>query len=228
MLLAVEGVSKTYQRNGQRVCALENVSYQLQPQQFVAICGPSGCGKSTLLFICGGLMRPDSGTVTLDDVPIYSLSADQRAHLRAARIGFVFQQFYLVPYLNVRDNVLAASLGLSSRDSKNREDLQRRATDLLGRFGLLDRAEHVPAELSTGERQRVAMARALLNRPRLVLADEPTGNLDPENSDILVEHFREFVADGGSVLLATHDQTAAQRADCVLRIQEGRMKVGTS
>ena len=219
MLLAVEGIGKTYTRNRRTVCALEDVSLRLKTGQFVSICGPSGCGKSTLLFICGGLMRPDTGTVTFESAALYSLSRDERAYLLAAKIGFVFQQFHLVPYLNVRDNVLAATLGLAGRESTDLAKRQQRATDLLDRFGLSDRAEHLPAELSTGQRQRVALARALLNRPRLVIADEPTGNLDSVNSDILVDHFREYVADGGSVLLATHDQTVAQRADRVLRIR---------
>ncbi len=223
MLLSVDNVSKTYQRNGQSVRALEDVTCQLDSGQFVAVCGPSGCGKSTLLFICGGLMRPESGNVVLEDSNLYGLSPDGRATCRAMSIGFVFQQFHLVPYLNVKDNIMAASLAIASQPSASHQDVQRRTDQLLEHFGLVDRAEHVPSQLSTGERQRVALARALLNRPKLLLADEPTGNLDVENSDIVMNHLREFVTEGGSVLLVTHDRSAAERSDRVLRIDHGRI-----
>ena len=153
---------------------------------------------------------------------LYSLSVENRARIRAAHIGFVFQQFHLIPYLNVQDNVLAASLGLHAK-KEDRHTVRERAVELVERFGLSDRAHHLPAELSTGERQRVALARAVLNRPKLLLADEPTGNLDEANSQVVLEHLQEFTAGNGAVLLVTHDLAAAERADYVIHMASGRI-----
>jgi len=221
MLLELDDVSKTFSRNGHQVAAVRAFSYRIEPSQFVAICGPSGCGKTTLLLICGGLLRPESGSVTLKGNDLYALSPEERASVRATQVGFVFQQFHLVPYLNVVDNILTASLGLRLTEATARKDMRRRAFDLVKRFGLDDRAKHLPSELSTGQRQRVAFARALLNRPQLLLADEPTGNLDAENSDRVWSYLREFAADGGAVLLVTHDSAAAVRADQLIQMDGG-------
>jgi ABC-type lipoprotein export system ATPase subunit len=219
MLLKIDNLSKTYRRGDGAVHALQELSFEMEAGQFVAVCGPSGCGKSTLLLISGGLLRPDGGSVEIEGQDLYELSGEDRARFRAADIGFVFQQFHLVPYLNVLDNVLAASLGLPDHGSET----QQRAEQLIEQFGLVDRAKHLPAELSVGERQRTAMARALLNRPKLILADEPTGNLDPDNADIVLSHLREFASGGGGVLLVTHDSESAERADQTIRIEAGRL-----
>ena len=219
MLLEAENISKTFSRNGHQVPALRDFTYCIEPAQFVAVCGPSGCGKTTLLLICGGLLRPETGAVVLYGHDLYSLSPETRASIRAAHIGFVFQQFHLVPYLNVLDNVLAASLGLRLEDTAQRKLMRQRAMELVERFGLADRAEHLPAELSTGQRQRVALARAMLNRPKILLADEPTGNLDADNSNVVWEYLREFAADDRAVLLVTHDSAAAARADQVVHLE---------
>ena len=144
--------------------------------------------------------------------------AEGRAQFRAKQVGFVFQQFHLVPYLSVRDNVLTASLAVESQDG---DDPVKRADSLIEQFGLTDRADHVPAELSTGERQRTALARALLNQPKLILADEPTGNLDPDNAVVVLDALSQFAQDGGAVLLVTHDAAAADRADRVLHMRDG-------
>ena len=219
MLLELENVSKTFSRNGHHIPALRDFTYRIEPAQFVAICGPSGCGKTTLLLICGGLLRPETGAVVLYGHDLYSLSPENRAGIRSAHIGFVFQQFHLVPYLNVLDNVLAASLGLRLDDAAQRKQIRQRAMELVERFGLADRAEHLPAELSTGQRQRVALARAMLNRPKILLADEPTGNLDADNSNVVWEYLREFAADDRAVLLVTHDSAAASQADQVVHME---------
>jgi len=195
---------------------LDDVSLRVEQGQFVAVQGPSGCGKSTLLLIAGGLLSPNSGRVKIDGCDPYELSANERAQFRATKIGFVFQQFHLVPYLSVLDNVLAASI------ATQRPDALPRARELLKHFGLEHRSDHVPAELSTGERQRTALARALLNRPKLLLADEPTGNLDHENAEIVFRHLVEFARDG-AVLLVTHDTKALEYAQRVERIREGRI-----
>jgi len=223
MLLQLEKVTKTYTGATAPVSAVTDLSYGMESGQFLALCGPSGCGKSTLLMMAGGMMRPDSGSVRVDGQDLNTLSTEDRARFRAGNIGFVFQQFHLVPYLNVLDNVMTAALGvpLSSRSGDN--DLRSRADALLESFGLTDRAQHVPARLSTGEQQRTALARALLNRPQLVLADEPTGNLDEENSCLVLDALSQFARDGGGILLVTHDLQAASRADVVVRMERGRM-----
>ena len=221
MLLEVENVSKTFSRNGHPIRAVQEFTYRIEPAQFVAVCGPSGCGKSTLLLICGGLLRPEAGEVTLYGHDLYALSAENRAGIRSAHIGFVFQQFHLIPYLNVVDNILAASVGLRLQDQADRKQTRERAMELVERFGLSDRVEHLPSQLSTGQRQRVALARAMLNRPKLLLADEPTGNLDADNSEIVWQHLREFAADDRAVLLVTHDAAAAERADDIVRMEAG-------
>jgi ABC-type lipoprotein export system ATPase subunit len=217
MLLQLDHITKTYRSGPRTVRAVDDVSLSVDAGEFVAVAGPSGCGKTTLLLIAGGLLAPDSGTVTIAGENPYAAAADQRARFRAANVGFVFQQFHLVPYLTVLDNILAASMATRPTDAK------QRAEELLAKFGLQSRAHHVPGELSTGERQRTALARALLNRPKLILADEPTGNLDRENAAVVLEHLREFADDGGAVLLVTHDEQALGYAKRVERIRDGRI-----
>ena len=217
-VLNIDNATRTYRRRGADVVAVDRVSLTLQPGEFVAVAGPSGCGKSTLLLMAGGLLRPDSGRVSVGGEDVYALGGEGRARLRATRIGFVFQQFHLVPYLSVMDNVLAASLPTRLPNARER------ATGLLDHFGLSHRLTHTPGELSTGERQRTALARALLNGPELLLADEPTGNLDPDNAEGVLDHLGTFARSGGAVMLVTHDAGAAERADRVLRLREGRVE----
>lgn len=212
-LLQLTQIAKTY-RAGQpgEVRALPPLSLDLAAGEFAAVQGPSGCGKTTLLLIAGGLLAPTAGRVTLAGEDPYALSPERRAEFRARHLGFVFQQFHLVPYLSVFENVLAPALATTLPDAR------ARAEELMARFGLQARRHHVPGELSTGERQRTALARALLNRPRLLLADEPTGNLDGENAAIVLAHLREFAQAGGAVLLVTHEDAAAARADRIVRL----------
>ena len=220
MLISLETIEKTYEGNGRRVAAVEGVSLSVDAGEFVAVVGPGGCGKTTLLLVAGGLLRPDSGSVLVDDVDPYALSAEHRASFRAERIGFVFQQFHLIPYLSVIDNVLAPAL-VTGADGAG-----ARAQELVQRFGLQDRREHRPGQLSTGERQRVALARALLNNPRVILADEPTGNLDGENSEDVLQALKTFAKSGGSVLLVTHDPDAVAFADRTVTLENGRVASG--
>lgn len=212
-LLELAQVTKTY-RAGQsgEVQALTGISLSLAAGEFVAVQGPSGCGKSTLLLIAGGLLAPTAGQVMLNDQDPYAMSADQRAGFRAAHLGFVFQQFHLVPYLSVLDNVLAPALAAAVPGARER------AEELVAHFGLHSRRLHVPGELSTGERQRTALARALLNRPKLLLVDEPTGNLDRENAGIVLDHLVEFSRAGGAVLLVSHEEQAVRRADRIIHL----------
>jgi ABC-type lipoprotein export system ATPase subunit len=202
MLISLDHITKSYTGDVENVVAVDDVSVSVDSGEFVAVVGPSGCGKTTLLLVAGGLLRPDSGQVTIDGADPYSLSTEQRARFRAERIGFVFQQFHLVPYLNVLDNVLAPALVTGDPTARQRAD------GLVQRFGLADRVRHRPGQLSTGERQRVALARALLNEPKVILADEPTGNLDGENSNEVLKALQAFANEGGAVLLVTHDPNA--------------------
>ncbi|MFA6563672.1 MAG: ABC transporter ATP-binding protein [Verrucomicrobiia bacterium] len=216
-ILELRDVQKHFRRPDGVVRAVEGVSLRIGAGEFVAVQGPSGSGKTTLLMAAGVLMQPDSGAVVIAGEEPYKLSSEQRAGFRAAHIGFVFQQFHLVHYLNVLDNVLTAALALPAADAKER------AHELIKRFGLANRAGHVPSELSTGERQRVALARALLNRPKLLLADEPTGNLDEENGRLVLDCLAGFAKEGGAVLLVTHDPKAAQVSHRALRMENGRL-----
>ncbi|MFK7776882.1 MAG: ABC transporter ATP-binding protein [Gimesia sp.] len=217
MLLELEELSKSFKSGPNQVQAVDGVSLTVDAGEFLAIKGPSGCGKSTLLLMVGGLLSPDSGRVMVEGTDPYTLSADQRAHFRSTQIGFVFQQFHLVPYLNVLDNVLVPAL--ATRFSNANE----RAVELIMRFGLENRMHHTPAELSTGEKQRVALARALFHQPKVLLADEPTGNLDSENSEIVLQALSQFAKDGGCVLMVTHDDQAVKSAQRVLGIKAGRL-----
>ncbi|MCZ7647123.1 MAG: ABC transporter ATP-binding protein [Planctomycetota bacterium] len=200
---------------------LRGASLELGAGEFAALRGASGSGKSTLLWIAGALLAPDGGEVEIAGEKPYALNAEARARFRGRALGFVFQQFHLVPYLSVRDNVLAPRLAHHECDARAAE---ARADELIERFGLTSRRHHVPSELSTGERQRAALARALLNRPRLLLADEPTGNLDEANARAVFEHLKEFAAGGGAVLMVTHDARAAEQAPRQLTLKEGRLE----
>lgn len=213
-MLSLEDITKVYSAGRLSVTAVNNVSLTVGKGEFVAVTGPSGCGKSTLLLTAGGLLAPDSGVAAVNEKNLYELTPNDRSRFRNEHIGFVFQELHLVPYLTVRHNVMAPALvsGKASQD---------RAIGLLDEFGLSDRLSHLPEKLSTGERQRTALARAMLNEPSLLLADEPTGNLDTENSAIVLRHMRAFADKGGAVLLVTHDPVAAEQADRIITIRDG-------
>ena len=219
-MLHIRGLSKTYGTTRREVRALDDVSLDVAAGELVAVEGPSGCGKTTLLLVAGALLRPDAGQVTVNGQDPYALPSEARAKFRAENIGFVFQQFHLVPYLSAADNILAPTV------ARDLPDARRRAEDLAAHFGLSERRDHVPSELSTGERQRVALARAILPRPRVLLADEPTGNLDEANGQAVLGYLAEFAAGGGAVLLVTHDPRAAAYARRVIRMEAGRLTQG--
>ena len=216
-MLEIMAVNHVFQGPAGPVRVLEDVSFRLPAGEFAAVRGPSGCGKTTLLLTAGGLLRPTNGEILIDRVDPYRLSSEERSRLRREKIGFVFQQFHLIPYLSVLDNVLAPAL------ARPRPDARDWGRELIARLNLTDRIDHLPAALSTGERQRTALARALLNRPKLVLADEPTGNLDDENSAAVLEYLASFAADGAAVLLVTHDAAMASQAHKQYRLTDGRL-----
>ena len=216
-MIQLSNVSKHFQRSDQTVRALDNLTLSIDQGDFVAIRGASGCGKSTLLSLIGGLALPTSGTVSVLEQEISGMNSANRANFRAAHVGFVFQMFHLLPYLSVMENVLVAA-----RPTHQEED-QQKATELLEQFSLQDRLWHRPAQLSAGERQRVAMARALLPQPGLLLADEPTGNLDPDNSITVLELMQRFHEQGGTILLVTHDEQAAGFAARSIVLEAGQL-----
>ncbi|MBP88300.1 MAG: hypothetical protein CMJ64_16555 [Planctomycetaceae bacterium] len=215
-MIRIDGVSKVYRASHGEVRAVDDLSLTIDSGEFVALKGHSGSGKSTLLSLIGGLALPSSGSVEVNGQVLPELSSAERARFREEQIGFVFQMFHLLPYLNVLDNVmLAASNGARAESASY-------AKELLGKFGLNDRITHRPGQLSAGERQRVAMARALLNRPKLLLADEPTGNLDEDNANALLDLVVEFHQEGGTIVLATHDAAAAARAQRIVELSSGK------
>jgi putative ABC transport system ATP-binding protein len=199
------------------VKALDGATAHIADGDYVSIVGPSGSGKSTLLLMLGGMLSPSSGRVLLRGESIYDLTSDGRARLRKANIGFVFQTFNLVPYLTALENV-QLPLFLAGVDEKTHKG---KATALLERVGLGDRVDHKPTELSVGQQQRVALARMLANDPAVILADEPTGNLDPETADQMIGFFEEFNREGRTIVMVTHDPRAAARAKRTLRLAEG-------
>ncbi|MBN1901232.1 ABC transporter ATP-binding protein [Candidatus Sumerlaeota bacterium] len=216
-MIEIENVSKIYRSKNRTIRALDGVSLKLAPREFVAAQGQSGCGKTTLLLVMGMLLKPDQGGISILGKNVGNYTPDQRAAFRSEHVGFVFQQFYLLPYLTVLENVLTPSLVHPSGD------LKERALELLERFRLSDRIHHVPGNLSAGEQQRTAMARALLNKPDILLADEPTGNLDEENASIVLNSLRDFAESGGTALLVTHDSSAAGKADRMIPMKNGRL-----
>ena len=196
--------------------ALDRVSFTVEPGEWIAIMGPSGSGKTTLINILGGLDSPTSGRVLVDGAEISCLSEAELVRYRAEQVGFIFQQFHLVPYLNVLENVLLAQYFHSLTDEKE-------AAEALRLVGLGDRLDHLPSQLSGGEQQRVVIARALINHPKLVLADEPTGNLDEGNEEIVLSLFRELHSAGQTLLMVTHDPSIARLADRRIELAHGRL-----
>ncbi|MBN2320193.1 MAG: ABC transporter ATP-binding protein [Acidobacteria bacterium] len=218
-MIQLENVTKNFDGPNGKVTALNDISLALSAGEMLVINGHSGCGKSTLLLTAAGMLRPDSGNVRLlGKYNPYDLNADQRSRMRAGSIGFVFQQFHLIPYLTVRENILTPLLSL------DKENPDQRTQALIEQFGLKERSDHVPSQLSTGERQRTALARAVFNQPQIIFADEPTGNLDEDNAEIVLKHLRDYVSAGGSVLLVTHHAKAAEYATRILKMKNGRLE----
>ncbi len=216
-MYVLENVTKVYSRRGTNVCAFRANQLEIPTGDYVALVGPSGSGKTTLLSMLGGMLSPTSGVVSFGGLSLYDLSVAERAQLRREKLGFVFQTFNLVPYLTALENVQVplCLAGVSL-------DLQReRAAELLARVGLADRLEHKPSELSVGQQQRVALARTLANDPRVILADEPTGNLDPDNRQAVLEFFDQFHAAGCTIVTVTHDLAAASRAATIWKMDQG-------
>jgi putative ABC transport system ATP-binding protein len=222
-MLHSQSLSRTYRSGGRDLTVLKDITFSLEPGGFLAILGPSGSGKTTLLGLLAGLDRPSSGSVYLDGLELGSLSEDQRARLRGEKIGFVFQAFQLIPTLTAQENI---QVPLELRGDPHTAS---RARELLDRVGLGGRGHHYPAQLSGGEQQRVALARAFSSRPRLLFADEPTGNLDAATGATIIDLMVELNRDLGTTLvLVTHDLELAGRARRTIRLADGRVVADTA
>jgi len=221
MMIVAENLGKTYPSGGRSLDVLRDVDLRVEPEDVIAILGPSGSGKTTLLGLLAGLDQPSTGRVVLNGQDLGTLTEDQRAEFRSRHVGFVFQTFHLIPTLTALENVLVP---LELARAGDRESLRVRARELLARVGLGDRTHHYPAQLSGGEQQRVALARAFANRPKILFADEPTGNLDQQTGaaviDLLVELNREVRT---TLVLVTHDLVLAGRAHRTVRLSGGRV-----
>ena len=221
-MLRCESLTRTFLSGGHELPVLKSITLDVPDGSFVAILGPSGSGKSTLLGLLAGLDRPTTGRVWLDGVELGSLSEDERARLRGEKVGFVFQSFQLIPTLTARENI-QVPLELRGLEA------QKRADELLGRVGLTGRGHHYPAQLSGGEQQRVALARAFSHRPRVLFADEPTGNLDAATGARVIELMSELNREVGTTLiLVTHDQSLAGRAGRIVRLHDGALLSDTA
>ena len=221
-MLRCESLTRTFLSGGHELPVLKSITLDVPDGSFVAILGPSGSGKSTLLGLLAGLDRPTTGRVWLDGVELGSLSEDERARLRGEKVGFVFQSFHLIPTLTARENI-QVPLELRGLEA------QARADELLARVGLTGRGHHYPAQLSGGEQQRVALARAFSHRPRVLFADEPTGNLDAATGARVIELMSELNREVGTTLvLVTHDQSLAGRAGRIVRLHDGALLSDTA
>jgi putative ABC transport system ATP-binding protein len=216
-MILLENIDKVYSTRRGEVRALDGIRLKVKEGEFVVVRGPSGSGKTTLLLTIGGMLRPTRGRALVLGEDLYAQASGARARFRARHVGFVFQMYYLVPYLNTLENVLLA--GAQGIDRAGEAE----ARSLLERLKLDHRAHHRPCELSSGERQRTALARAILKRPRLILADEPTGNLDPENAREVIGHLSDYRENGGTVVLITHGAAADSHAGRILHLREGRL-----
>ena len=218
-MIDIQDLCKFYQVGDDRVRALDHATLHISPREFVSIIGPSGSGKSTLMNIIGCLDVADAGVYKLDGLPIGEYSENELAHIRNQKIGFVFQSFNLIPKLSAEENVELPLI----YQKVPRAERQQRVREALERVGLQKRARHLPTELSGGQQQRVAIARALVTRPSLILADEPTGNLDSKTSQEIMDMFHELHRQGNTIVLITHDPGVARQAERAIHILDGRI-----
>ncbi|MEU7220622.1 ABC transporter ATP-binding protein [Nocardia iowensis] len=218
-MLELTGVTKEYRVGGQTVRALDDISLRIEPGEFTSIIGPSGSGKSTLLHLLGALDTPDSGSIRFQGNEIATLDDESQSEFRRHRVGFIFQFFNLLPTLSAWENVAIPKL----LDGTGLRKAKPHALELLDRVGLSDRANHRPAELSGGQMQRVAVARAMIMDPPLILADEPTGNLDSKTGASILELLGEIAGSGNSVVMVTHDMGAVAYCDRAVTLRDGRI-----
>jgi putative ABC transport system ATP-binding protein len=219
-MLKINNISKIYAKGDKKVKAIDNVSLEISTGDFISLMGPSDSGKSSLLLMLGGMLTPSHGEVIIDGQSLYDLNPDEISALRQKKIGFIFQTFNLIPYLSALQNVQVPLL-LNGMDSKQQVE---KATNLLSKVGLVDRIHHEPAELSVGQQQRVALARMLANDPSIILADEPTGNLDPVMSAHVIQFLCELNQEGRTIVMVTHDKNVAAHAKRSLTLVNGTLR----
>jgi len=218
-MLKVENINKNFKCRSSTINALKDINLTISKGEFVGIVGPSGSGKTTFLLTLGGLIHPTNGNVYIKDKSLYQMSVTERALIRLTTIGFLFQTFNLIPYLTALENVQVPLFLVG----KSNEDQIKHARKLLERFGLGDRFDHKPPELSIGQQQRVALARALANNPEIILADEPTGNLDQKLTNELVDYFKELNTNGITIVMVTHNPAVAQSTKRHISIVDGKI-----
>jgi len=218
--IRAESLVKRYGNDGAGVTAVGGISFEIEPAEFVAVMGESGSGKSTLLLMMGGLNEPTSGRYSVDDIEVYALEQDRRADFRREFVGFVFQDFHLVPYLTVVENVLLPLVSVK----ESRREKRARAEDALHRVGLVGKGERLPGQISGGEQERVAVARAIVNEAPILLADEPTGNLDTKTSGEIMDLLQTLNRDGVTIVMVTHSHQCAAYADRIMQLSDGRLQ----
>ncbi len=216
-MINLKEITKIFKSKKGNVIALNGIDLQIPENKFVLIKGHSGCGKSTLLFVMGGMLKPSSGEIEVMGMNPFKISEKQRTNFLSSQLGFVFQSYYLIPYLNVLENIML------SRKAGNKTVEKEQAIEIAKELNMGHRLSHKPSELSIGEKQRVALARALIINPKLILADEPTGNLDPENTNEVLKHLSNFQKKGGSVIMVSHSNEADHLADITITMEKGKI-----
>jgi putative ABC transport system ATP-binding protein len=217
--ITAENLKKTYGSGEAIVTAVSDISFKIEPGEFIGVMGESGAGKSTLLSIMGAMNAPTSGQFVVDDIDVYSLTQEKQADFRREFLGFIFQSFHLVPYLTVFENVMLP-LTIIKASRKHKQALVKNA---LSQVGLLDKADRLPNQISGGEKERVAIARAVVNEPPVLLADEPTGNLDSKTSAEIMKLLQRLNADGMTIIMVTHSSECAQYARRLMQVADGRL-----
>jgi putative ABC transport system ATP-binding protein len=221
-LIEIKKLSKTYESGEECILALTRLDLEIERGEFISVMGPSGSGKSTLLTILGGLNHPTEGDVVVDEIPIYKLPLERLTDFRREYLGFIFQSFQLIPYLTVRENVM---LPLSITEKSNREQMKM-AGEILEKIGLKGKGKRLPDQLSGGEQERVAIARALVNSPPIILADEPTGNLDSKTGKEIMELFKTLNKEGQTIVMVTHNQENIPFSSRTIYLKDGKIGIG--
>lgn len=222
-MITLQNICKTFYTSEVQTKALDNVSLSVNKGEFVSIMGPSGCGKSTMLNIMGLLDEPTEGLLIIDNIPCNGLSDKQMSQIRNQKLGFIFQSFHLIPALNVLDNVLLPMLYRPK--TMNRAEQRKRAEEVLAKVDLAHRMKHFPTQLSGGQCQRVAIARALIGNPEVILADEPTGNLDSRMGAEIIDILQQLNREGTTIVMVTHDEKIAHQTDRIIRMADGKLCV---
>ncbi len=217
--IVAENLGKHYGNGSGVVAAISEISFHIKSGEFVSIMGESGAGKSTLLAVMGAMNAPTIGSLTVDEIDVYSLRPEQRADFRREFLGFVFQSFHLIPYLTVVENVMLPLATVKAR----RQDKQAKAREALSQVGLLDKSHRLPSQISGGEKERVAIARAIVNEPPILLADEPTGNLDTKTTGEVMQLFQSLNAGGMTIIMVTHSHECAGYARRIMQVSDGKL-----